>query len=300
MSTIGAVIERVNRDFLYPPDARPAQAYLNGAILAADTTLILTTFVVPEDEELLTAGALLELDQELVQVTAYDDVTLTATVKRGVLGTTGADHADETPVYLAPPYTRLSIYEAIADNIITLYPKLFTVRTEHTSTVNGIIAPIDDTLAVSVLEASVDAFVDDSEVDARIVDFSAAVGSRAVVFNVPVSTAYVKYKRRFGTPTDEDTTLVSLGVDPRWVRIVTVGAAADLMSGRDIPASHTDWIAQAIEAEQIPVGTRSGISLKLASYRNFLLEEAEKEMKAEYRGKIHQRRPGRVVMRNPY
>jgi hypothetical protein len=72
-----------------------------------------------------------------------------------------------------------------------------------------------------------------------------------------------------------------------------IGAAASLFAGRDIPASHTEWIAATLEAENIRVGTRLSIAGGLRQYRNMLLTDAQREMKAEdsQKIKVHMRSP---------
>lgn len=300
MNDVGAVIERLYRTYLYPPDSQPATAFLDGAIGAADTSLVLSGFVIPEDEELVANGVLLELGWELVQVTAYDSLTLTATVKRGQFGTTAVAHADADKVILSPPFSRQSVFEAVADNIITLYPSLFTVNTTEVVEAALGVAPIDDNLAVEVLEVWTG--MGDQEVDARIVDYHPEAGGRAVVTNLGMflGSMWVKYRRRMGVATSESDTLADLGVETRWVSIVMAGAAADLFAGRDLPASNTDWVQASLEAENIPVGTRGSVARQLAAYRAYLLEGARREMRAEYRAKSHMRPVMKVVTRSPF
>ncbi len=96
--------------------------------------------------------------------------------------------------------------------------------------------------------------------------------------------------------TSEDDTLTDLGLDERWVNIVMTGAAADLMTGKDIPASRTEWVKSVLEAENIRVGTRMSIAGGLRQYRNMLLDDASKEMKAEYGPKIRMRNPMRSIV----
>jgi len=190
---------------------------------------------------------------------------------------------------LAPVYPRSSVFEAVADNIITLYPKLYTVNTVNLVTIATSIAGIEDPLAVEVLEVWPDGMQNDVDYHARIVDFHPAVGGRAVITNRWMGALWVKYRRRFGKATSEADTLASLGVDDRWVNILMVGAAADLMAGRDIPAAQTEWVQQVLQAENIQVGQRSSVAVGLARYRELLTPRAESEMSAEYRPKVRMR-----------
>lgn len=301
MSTVAAIVERLYRTYLYPPDARPAQCLLNGSLTSAATSFSVDGFVLPEDETLLANGVVLEVESELIQVLGYDSVTTTVTdAIRGFMGTTAASHGDNTPVLLSPPYPRLSVFEAVADNIITLYPRLYTVNSGSLVPVAGGIAALDDNLAVDVVEAWPDEFRSADSVSARIVDYHPAVGGRALVTSLQVGHVWVRYRRRFGDAQSESDTYVSLGLEERWVNIVMAGAAADLFAGRDLPASHTDWVGAALQAENIPVGTRADLSRRLAAYREHLITQAAKEMRAEYRSQTYMRSPSQVTTRSAF
>lgn len=286
MSTVKDLVDRLLRTYLEPPDYQPAVTHLDGAISAGASSLTLGTFVVPEDEELVRAGSILEIGEELFEVLTYDEFTQVCTVNTTAkFGTTTANHADGARIKLAPPFSRLSIREAIADNIITMYPSLWSVDTVNVAAV-GNIAPLDDNLAVDVIE--VWGVGGGGGIGARLVDFHPAVGTRAVILDEMIGDVWIKYRRRFGSVSAETDTLSDLGVDPRWERIVMVGACADLYVGRDLPSSHTSWVGQVLEAENVPIGTRTSIAGALGSYRDELLRAAMKEMRAEYRAVMRQ------------
>lgn len=304
--TIGAIVDRLYRTYLYPPDAQPARCFLDGALDSSATTFALDNFVLPEDEELMAVGVILEIGSELIQVITYDTLTTTATlVERGVDGTTAVAHDDNSAVVLSPAFSRLSVFEAIADNIITLYPKLYTVTTGSVVSIAGGISAMDDPLAVEVVEAWPDGFSSTTEVDARIVDYHAAAGGRALLTNLRSGHVWVRYRRRFGDvsqeTTGEDTTLDKLGMEQRWVNIVMAGAAADTFAGRDLSAVNTRWVGAVLEAaEGIPVGTRSQLARQLVQYRDHLLTQAQKEMRAEYKSKVHMRSATQVRTRSAF
>ncbi len=298
--TVGAVVDRLYRTYLYPPDSRPAQCFLDGAITNVALVLTVKNFMLPEDENLMAAGVVIEIGSELIQVVSYDETTLIATVLRAQQGTTAAAHSDEDAVFLSPPYTRLSTFEAVADNILTLYPKLYTVTTGSVASMGGGVAPLDDPLAVEVVEVWADGMIGAQDIDARIVDFHHSVGGRALITNVNVGSVWVRFRRRFGDATSEATTLASIGMEQRWINIVMAGAAADLLMGRDISAAHTDWVGAALPAENIPVGTRSSIAQRLAGYREHLHDLAKKEMRAEYKSKVHMRPAEAAVHRGAF
>jgi len=298
--TVGAIVDRLYRTYLYPPDYRPAQCLLDTGIDSSIVTVILGSFALPEDEELLNVGAQIEIGSELMQITAYDENTTTATVIRAAGGTTAAAHVAGDVVTLSPPYTRLSALEAVADNIQTLYPRLYTVNAKLVTSVGRGIFDIDDDLAVEVVESWPDSMSSTVDVDSRMVDYHPAVGGRAVISNVIAGSLWVRYRRRFGSALTEVDTLEALVMDDRWVNIVMAGAAADTIAGRDISASHTEWVGGALQAENIPVGTRSSLARQLAAYREHLLTQATKEMRAEYKAKTHMNSSAQVVTRGAF
>lgn len=290
MATVDSIVGRTFRTYLEPPHLQPAVARLSGAIDADDTSLTLTGFQIPEDEDLIGPNTLLELDYELVEVLTYDEFTGVATIGRGALETTPVAHSTGARVKLSPPFSRQSVYEQVADNIISLYPKLYTVRLSHISTVQGTVAPLDDTLGVEVIAVYEDGF-DISDIDGRIVDHHPLAGGRAVIFDTLVGSVWVQYRRRFGSVTAPTNELENLGVDPRWVSIVMAGAAADMMAGADIAESHVKWVGAVLKAENIRVGTRASLAGALGQYRDLLLERAASEMRAEYRATVQQVSP---------
>ena len=147
-----------------------------------------------------------------------------------------------------------------------------------------------DPLAVEVTTAWPGDFTSTLDLHGHMVDFHPMTGGRSFILNTGQSgTVWLRFKRRMGKAQAETDTLESLGVDERWVNIVMAGAAADALAGRDIPQARAEWIESVLEAETVRVGTRMSISGGLRQYRNLLLMDAEREMKAEYRPKVRMR-----------
>ena len=290
-TTVEDLIHRLYRTYLEPPDDQPARCTLNISATASDTEMTLSSFAVPEDSQLLRLQSLIEVESELCRVTSLTETPaqITVTVTRGVDGTTAVAHAAGSSVVLAPTFTRLSTFEAVADNITTLYPRLYTVKVVQTSGGRGVL-PLEDDLAVQIVKVWPDGWADQS-IDGKIEDYRQEVGGRAVVLshNGLGGSFWVRYRRRMGKATSLDNELDDLGVDDRWVGIVMAGAAADLMVGRDISQSHVNWVGKALETESIPVGTRTDLAVTLARYRDLLLERFAKEMAAEYKPRIRVR-----------
>jgi hypothetical protein len=212
-------------------------------------------------------------------------------VTRGEYSTIEAAHTVPLMMNLNPPYPRANVFETVADNVITLSPKLFTVGQELLVSMSNGVYPIGDPLATEVLSITDGNFTDTVSRRGKIVDFHPMVGGRALVTDVSSGgSVWLRYRRRMDKPTSEDDTLDELGVDERWANIVIVGAAADLIVGRDLPAARTEWVKSVLEAENIRVGTRMSIAGGLRQYRDMLLADAAAEMKSEYKTKIHTRR----------
>ncbi|GAG06966.1 unnamed protein product, partial [marine sediment metagenome] len=223
MTTVGAVIDRIYRTMLTPPDYQPAGTPLLGDIDATQTTLRLSTFAIIEDEQLLRTGTIIEIGAELMRVAAYIPSSRDATVERAVYGTVATAHLNGAYVILAPSYPRQSVFEAVADNIITLYPKLWTTSAENLISIAGNVAGVPDDLAVEVLTVWPNGWTNTIDLDARIVDYHPAVGGRAVVTNVDAGDIWLRYRRRMGKATAETDVLEELGVDERWVNIIMAG-----------------------------------------------------------------------------
>lgn len=300
MSTVGAIVDRLYRTYLEPPDYQPVVSFLNATIDASVTSLVINQFAVPEDEQLMRVGVLLEIDSELMRVRAYVPSSKTATIDRGVEGTTASAHTVDAKIIMDPSYPRSSVFEAVADNITTLYPSLYTVASDNVVPVQRNVAGLNDDLAVEVLEIWPDDWSSDIDYHGRIVDFHPTVGGRAVLTNVSSGNIWVRYRRRMGVASAEADTLVSLGVDERWTNIVLIGTAADLLVGRDISAAHVEWVGQVLQAENIAVGTRQRIGFALAQYRDLLLDRAKREMRAEYKPQITMADPLKSVTRRGF
>ncbi len=316
--TVGSIVERLLQSILTPPDAQPAMVQLAAGISATDQEISLGDFTIREDQALLRQGSILELEEELVRVVSYDSVINMVTVTRGEYGTVPTAHTAPLLMILNPVYTRASIFEAVADNLITLSPKLFTTSNELLSSVTDGVFPINDELAVEVLDVNPGDFTTNLDLHGTIVDFHPMVGGRALILNAAtdgfssgskgsldtgqmvsnsaaMGTVWLRYRRRMDKATAESDVLQDLGVDDRWIRIVMFGVAADLFAGRDVTAAQTEWVKSVLEAENIRVGTRMSIAGGLKQLRNMLLDDAQAEMKSEYRTRVTMR-PTRAVV----
>jgi hypothetical protein len=284
--TVGDVVNRLIRTYLYPPDYEPPRVRLLANIDDSIETFRLQDFQVPEDKELLRIGILIEFGRELMRITDFNGID-EITVKRAQLGTDADAHTTDVFGILAPSFPRHSIFQAVRDNIVILYPQLFTVSQDNLVPIQGNIAAIPDELAVEVLSIWPDNFSSTLELEGKIVDYHPSVGGRALITSMHNGAVWLRYKRRFGIAELETDLLEALGMEDVWANVVMAGAAADLFVGRDIPASSVEWISGVMAAENVPVGQRTSIAATLTSYRDLLIERYTKEMRAEYKPRIH-------------
>jgi hypothetical protein len=287
MTTVGAVIDRLFLQTLTPPDSQPAMFALDGAISSSDTTLSIGSFAVPEDAALLRQGVVLDVGLESMRVVSYSLGASTMEVEREIYSTTAVAHDEGDQIIMSPVFARSTVFQAVADSITTLYPALTSTDTENFVSVGNGIFPIVNDLAVEVIEIWEGGMGEDLiSVEGRFVSFHPLVGGRALLAETGSGIVWCRYRKRMGVALSEDDLIDDLGVDDRWVNIVLAGAAADLMSGKDVPAVHTEWVSATLEAENIRVGTRMSIAGGLRQYRNILLMDAANEMVAEDSQKI--------------
>ena len=103
MSTFGQLIDRTYREYLRPVEEQePLTQVANtdsitggtGLTSAGTSISYQAGLLTPEEEELIGAGSVIEIGQELIMVENINTVARTLTVERGRLGTTAAEHLD--------------------------------------------------------------------------------------------------------------------------------------------------------------------------------------------------------------
>lgn len=86
------------------------------------------------------AKGVIEIDEELIWIDAFDKATNTMTVVpgfgRGYQNTDPAPHAQYAQVTLSPSFPRVMVKKAINDTILASFPKIFGVA-QHTFTFDG-------------------------------------------------------------------------------------------------------------------------------------------------------------------
>ena len=95
-------------------------------------------------------------------------------------------------------------------------------------------------------------------------------------------TVYVTFKKKFVEPTAESDTLANVGLEDEYESIIMAGVAAQMMSGRDIPAATQSFITESLQAQAFPVGSGTSIRNSLLQYQQILITQARKYLRAKY------------------
>lgn len=321
-TTIGNLVDRIYREYLEPNDDIQSFTVLTGALIAdtTDNTINYNNdYLTTEEEDALSAGAFIEINQELMMVVSLNTAAETITVKRAARGTTLSAHSIDDDIKINPPFPRKVVYDAVVDQINNLFPTLFAVETVSVTSSDGYTllgtydSPGTNNYLISVLKAI-----------SQYTDFSAGSDQTGIIFQ-PVSvelielpnpftytddngtertitytsgpnnvkalqfysiqqghTVYVTFKKKFVEPTAESDTLATVGLEDEYESIIMAGVAAQMMSGRDIPAATQSYITESLQAQAFPVGSGTSIRNSLLQYQQILITQARKYLRAKY------------------
>tara|TARA_R100000951_G_C2621029_1_gene174473 strand:- start:266 stop:1207 length:942 start_codon:yes stop_codon:yes gene_type:complete len=297
-TTIGNLVDRVFREYLEPMEDVVSYSYLTSGIDASTTTIpydgdLFST----EEEDALDAGAIIEIGQELMYSKDLNVVTNEITVQRGARGTTAAAHSLGAIIKITPQFPRINVFNAVKDQIENLYPTLYAIETQTIASAVGYVALTgdDDNLIVSPLAAvsqytSLDAGNETSVqfrgVAMELIDVPTTVtASGKVVQFSGVSSGvnvHCTFKKKFLSITDEASTLANIGLETEYEPIIMAGVAAQMISGKDIPAYTADYITEQMAITNYPVNSSSNIRNSLLQYQQVLINQARKDLRARY------------------
>ncbi len=287
MAATSTLVDRIYRDFLNKPDDLSAFSRLEGAINNSVTSLNYESGLFSSEEEnLLGNGAIIEVDQELMLVTSANTSTRTLTVSRGYAGTTADSHLDEANLTINPTFPRKTVFDAVSDNIVRLYPSLYNVTTVDTtanSTYQEVPASTVEVLTSFVQNSSGDQYT--SAGIELLRNFPPSSTDTAVQFSNTSSgkTVHLVVKRKFVRPTDETSDLSTVClIATEYEQIVMVGAVADIMGATDIDASTQEFITEKLAAENYPVGSGERLRNALLRLRSLLIDEARGTLRSLY------------------
>ena len=287
MAAVSTLVDRIYRDFLNKPDDLSAFSRLDGAINNSVTSLTYESGLFSSEEEnLLGNGALVEVDQEIMLVTAANTSTRTLTVARGYSGTTAASHDDKANIFINPTFPRKSVFDAVADNIVRLYPTLYnvtTITTTANSTYQEVAASTVEVLSSFVQNASGEQYT--SAGIELLKNFPPSTTNTAVQFYNTSNgkTVYLVVKRKFVRPSAEtDDLSTACLLEDEYQQIVMVGAVADIVGATDVDASTQEFITEKLAAENYPVGSGERLRNALLRLRSLLIDEARGNLRSLY------------------
>ena len=305
MSTFGQLIDRTYREYLRPVEEQEPLTQIEDIVDidsftgGSGTTGITPTAVeisyklgllTPEEEELIGAGSVVEIDQELMMVENINTVSRKLTVERGRLGSTATHHLTGTDIIIKPKYPRINVANAISDQVVGLFPSLYAVKktTLTTASTQFVEMPAG---TQRILQSKINNSTSNTTVYSDIplellTDFAGSTTEAAVQFpSGPASgkTVYVVFASKFIRPTTEATDLNAVsGLDEFHEQIVMVGAIAQLLSELDVDVSTQDFITENLEQRGIPVGSGERLRNSLLRYYGVLLDRARREQRSRF------------------
>lgn len=299
MALVSEVIDRVYR-MLFPPDERSIQVPLDGAVLAADGSWTLdTSLLTPDELELLQVGVAVEAGQDMRLISSGVSSGVIG-VTEAIAGTVAADHADGVFVSVNPPVARLTVFEAVADEIVDLYPTLWWRKgAAITSSTLPVDAPADMVTALwfwyDVGNGPQKADVDQlDELDTGEFSSGKAIRFRRAPSGVD---GRLVYNAKFARPTDEADDLDTFGVDEQWLRIVVMGAVAQVLPRVDVARLSAEWLSAQLQLQSTPVGSAIRLQSAFVKQRDAMLEQARRRLRAEQPVETRFRRSGGMRVR---
>ena len=280
--TVGALVDRMFRDYLANPADTPVQVQTQSLVSDVATTVTYSDEMMAEEVSAIGPGTVVELGLEMLRVIAHDENTRVLTVTRGLYGTDVVEHPAGTLMRVAPRWPRRVVFDAIADEIVSLYPAVYAEGSEWGDAREGLVE-INDAYAVSVLEArQLDGHSYEPVVAelVRVADVSTGIAVQFEGRSGGSGDVLIRYARTFPRPNTEDVTLASLGIDPSWDRIILFGALMSLIFQPDVDAVTQEFVSEALENQGFPPSTGAQLAVTLARLRQTMLMAAGTRLRA--------------------
>jgi hypothetical protein len=250
-----SVIDRAVKGFR--KNAQPD--VLMGSILSADTTISFRGLSGGWN-----AGQRVEIGTETMLVLEVDTGGTDATVVRGWLDTTAADHADQSPIFLAPRLYRADVLDLLNDCLDDMYGRdLFAVGTQDITYNSQHIGYGLDATAMRILR--VDGEDDDFSLhwkpiadyykmdNAPLAEFPTG---KAIMFKkaMPAGSRFrVVYTKRFGQITDESEDLeIVAGIQPYMADLLYYFAMNRIMVDEERTRSQIKAAQNHQRAQDVP------------------------------------------------
>ena len=283
MSTAGALINRVSRQLL--SGTIEERNKLATTVNSAATSIVMTYAL-----NSIRAGAVFEIDSELMYVWSVDTTTFTATVERAYAGTTVAAHTSGAIVTYNPRFPQQQLLDVLNQDIDDLSSPLnglYRVITVDLS-YNGSDRQINIPSASSIIDL----------IDVRLRylsdDFVALRGTRlardlptadfASTFAITLDsrtmagTLRVRYRAPFVRVTTTADNLQTVSFMPISMEdILEYGIMARMLAPREVKRNFTESQGDTRRSDEVPVGAVSGsASSVLRLRRDRIIAEAAK------------------------
>lgn len=283
MSTVNALLERVNRQLL--SGTIEEQNKLSVAVDSDDTS-----FVTSYDLAGLRTGVVFEIDSELVYIWEVTPGTKTMTVERGYAGTTAAAHSVGSIIKINPRFPKSQMIEALNQDIEDLSSPLnglYYVNTIDLS-YNGSDRQINITGATSIIDI-VDVrlrYLDDDFPVLRKVRLQRNLPTAyfasgfALVFDelVMSGTLRVSYKSPFVRVASLSENIQTVAKIPTSMEdILELGVMSRMLSVREVKRNFIESQGDTRRSEEVPPGSmRDSFSNILRLRRDRIIAEAAK------------------------
>lgn len=261
---------------------RPVLNTLNGAVVTADTTLVMGQQI-----RGLGAGAYVGVDDEIVYVWSISNQNLT--VQRAMLGTTAASHADGSLVEVDPRFPTMLIKDEMRAEIDSWPRSIFRVDTDDLSFGAGdtsiAFAPTGLYDVLRVNRQPIDA-TDDRYPDLGF-DYKRGLGKLFIDSTGSSNSSFtvtVTYSKGFTTSTFADSTdlLTDVGLTETLVDALKYGTAWRLLLGREVKRTFTESQGEPRNAAEVPPGHSTSVADAFQKLRDRRLAEEARRLAGQY------------------
>lgn len=296
MTTVADLIQETRRHLV--GDSRFEFNKLNGS-LDGSTDQVVCEF----DLAGIVPGSYICIEDELMYVWSVDTGTKTATVERGVLGSTATTHADNLLVEVNPRFDRFTIKEKLKQEILSWPSEVYAVDTVDINAAEEYWAQGIDLGVSSITHILQVRHKPDTIQDTNLSNYSQnwpTVKFWDLVFNppsdmaanhglvinerVPTGTIHVVYAKPFDVSTFDDATdvEVAVGLATSQIDIASIGAAWRLMTTREI--ARTDMRARRLSRDEdgVPPNFISNVTERLKQVRDKRIGEEMQRLRHKY------------------
>jgi hypothetical protein len=205
-------------------------------------------------------------------------------------GTTAAIHTDGTEIRIATEdyVPRARVFDAICDEIDTLWPDLWTTATlEEWAEVEPIEVPATVGGILNMRVSNNGRWDHYGWWDFLSSYPLSSTGQAVQISGVnPGVEVQLKYMKKPSRPDAEADTLADHGVEDAWLKVIIPGVVASLIANHDLSQATLDFITQSLEVEAGgPPGTGADIRNALLQFRDFQLRmfKRQQDMKRDER-----------------